>query len=393
MSTYLEATYDILLRNSNLSVQAQIDTPVSNLQMVLKFNDVSTWQMTVDLSNVASAKQTLINSLLDFGNGVVIRRNGLVLLSGPVRQVERSYDGSRYKVVVSGTDDTTVLADTVCLPVVSGPPYTASAWDVRTGAAETIMRQYVLYNAGASARSDRVRNLNLAADGGRGKSMTYQARFCGLLRACQEIALAGGDLGFNVVQSGSGLLFQVYQPVDRTGTMKFSAEMGNLKSWNYKETAPAANHVYSGGQGDLTARAFLEGGDSTSMIKYGRIELFKDQTNAGDAAQLANWLATELAADASQLSVAIETVDSTERKFLRDYGLGDRVSVALTSTGGAGSVSVSNLIRQVTIQWNGQGELVTPLVGTPGDNNQAPLSKTFAAIADLNQRLSRLEAN
>ena len=113
MSTYLEATYDILLRNSNLSVQAQIDTPVSNLQMVLKFNDVSTWQMTVDLSNVASAKQTLINSLLDFGNGVVIRRNGLVLLSGPVRQVERSYDGSRYKVVVSGTDDTTVLADTV----------------------------------------------------------------------------------------------------------------------------------------------------------------------------------------------------------------------------------------------------------------------------------------
>jgi len=106
-----------------------------------------------------------------------------------------------------------------------------------------------------------------------------------------------------------------------------------------------------------------------------------------------NWLATELAADASQLSVAIETVDSTERKFLRDYGLGDRVSVALTSTGGAGSVSVSNLIRQVTIQWNGQGELVTPLVGTPGDNNQAPMSKTFAAIDDLSQRLGRLEAN
>jgi len=385
---YLDGLYEVLLRDKNLVVQAQLDVQISELQMVLKFNDVSTWQMTVDMSAMGSGKQTQISGLLDFGNGIVVKRNGLVLLSGPIRQIERSFDGSRQKIVVGGTDDTTVLADTVCLPVVSGPPYTASAWDVRTGAAETIMRQYVSYNAGPLARSDRVRNLSLATDGGRGKSMTYQARMCRLLAACQEIALAGGDLGFNVVQNGTTLLFQIYQPADRTSTMKFSAEMGNVKSWSYKETAPAANFVYSGGQGDLTARTFLEGGDQSSIIKYGRIELFKDQSNAGDAAQLATWVSKELSSDANQISVSMETVDSTERKFLRDYGLGDKVGVAINA-----SLVVSNLIRQVTIVWNGQGELIKPLVGTPGDNNQAPLSGTFAAIADLNKRMSRLEAN
>ncbi|WP_030560023.1 Gp37-like protein, partial [Streptomyces exfoliatus] len=83
--------------------------------------------------------------------------------------------------------------------------------------AETAMRTLVNVNAGPGALASRKNALlTLAANGNRGPAITRQLnQFDSLFAVLQDIANAAG-LGFRVAQVGSGLQFQVYEPVDRS---------------------------------------------------------------------------------------------------------------------------------------------------------------------------------
>lgn len=369
---------ELFARNAALARTGQVDDFLS-LQMPLRFNRVSTWMLVLDAGSPAVP-------LLGNTDGLVVERDGVTLLSGPVTSVERTSEAGRTTIVISGVDDTVWLERRLALPVPSGPPYTAAAYDDKSGAAETVLRYFVDRNLGPSAiPARRLPSLTLAADLGRGTSVRGRGRFHTLLELLQPLALAGGDLGFRIVQVDSALEFQVFQPADRTASAVFSEELGNLAGYNHQEQAPPADYVYVGGQGEGATREIAEGGDSADIDVYGRIEQFRDRRDIDTAATLEQALVEALAEVGPQTALSITPIDTDAVAFGREYGLGDRVTVMLEGD------PIQDVVREVVLNVTAdRGEELIPVIGTPGASSPSSL-RLFARQERLVRRISQQE--
>lgn len=364
------------VRDEALRRIGQVDD-FTSLELNLKFNDVSSWQLVVDGASPA------VGMLTD-ARGVIVVRDGVTLLSGPVLGKQQTLAGGRETVTFNGADDTVWLARRLALP--SAAPYTAAAYDTATGPAETVLRGYVDRNLGASAVAARqLTYFTQPASAGIGSTVTGNARFDNLLALLQSLALAGGDLGFRIVQSGTGLTFDVYQPVDRSSTAVFSIPLGNLAAYDLKTSAPALDYVVVAGQGTGTGRVFVEGGDSASLTTYGRIEFFQDRRDTPDTTVLTQARDETLAANKPVTSLSLTPVDTASVTFGRDYNLGDKVTVAVAGQ------TVRDVVRQVNLKLSAStSELLTPTVGTPGATNPA-VPALFAALRQQSRRITNLE--
>lgn len=373
--------YTVYLRNAALERVAELDG-FSQLTMNLRFNAVSNWELILS--------QTLTGYDLK-KHGVVIYKDGQVLLSGPIRWIRQAYDGVNEITTIGGMDDMTWLAERIVMPDPNGPPYSTQSHDVRTGAAETVMRAYVNAHAAAGAKTARqVPYLSAGTTNGLGAAVTVRGRFDNLLTLLSEIAELGavGDigLGFRVVQSGTTLLFEVYEPTDRTDEVVFSVENGNLAGYTYEKRAPVSNYVYIGGQDELELRAIQETGDTASIAEWSRIETFKDQRNAETDEELYQWLIKEMRRQNSNNMLTTAPVELPNLAFGAQYELGDRVRVVM------GDDVVEDLIREVQIILSGATETVTPVIGGVGYSTDDLLAETYRTINDLEERLTRLEA-
>ena len=369
--------WTLYARNAALQRVGEIDD-YQRLSLALRFNSVGAFDLEVPYG-------TEIASLLATdGAGIIAVKNGTVVASGPVRRRERKWGDEEDNLVVSGPDDNTYLHERLALPVVTGPPYTSAAYDVRSGVASTVMQQYVDYNAGASASAARrVPGLALAVDPMLGSTITGRARFQTLLELLQDLALTGGDLGFKIVQSGTALAFSVYDPEDKTATVKFSAGLGNLREFNYEHEAGTANYVVIGGGDELTARTFVERGDSDSISKWGRIEVFRDGRDTTDTTELGQRIDETLAEQAERTNIALVPVNTEGMEFITDYNLGDRVTSVVDG------VAIEDVMRAVNVSLTPeQGEVVSPVVGTPGPQTVLAL---FAELKRMRRQISHLE--
>lgn len=368
-------TVQVFLRDESLRRTAELQDYVT-LTVVLRFNAPSSWVLV-----------TRTAEPLDVA-GIVVVRNGVTLLSGPLTGQEQASQGGQVTRTLSGQDDTVWLRRTLALPVPTGPPYTAAEYDDRTGPAETVLRGYVDSNLGPSAQAGRrLPYLTLPADLGRGGQVRGRARFHVLLELLQELALAGGDLRFRIVQTGPGqLAFEVTEPVDRSGTALFSPELGNLAGYAYSRTDAAADYVIVGGQGEGTARAFVEGGAPTPSMRR-RSETFRDRRDSADPAVLAQARDEALAELTAKTELSITPVDTAAVAYGLDYQLGDRVTVEVDG------VRIVDVVREVTLTVNAErGEQVVPVVGTPGASNPAvPDLFSTAALARQGRRVGNLE--
>lgn len=371
-------TVRLFSRDTALRRTGQVED-FRSLTMPLRFNRTSTWLLELDAASPAVP-------LLTRTAGLIVERDGVTLLSGPVVSINRESQGDRDTVVVSGVDDTVWLERRLALPVPSGPPYTAVEYDDRSGAAETVLRHYVDRNLGPAATAPRrLPYLTLPADLGRGSTVRGFGRFHTLLELLQPLALAGGDLGFRIVQVGQALEFQVYVPADRTATAVFSRELGNLAGYAYSVSAPVADYVIVAGQGEGTLRSFTEGGRQADIDTYGRIEQFRDRRDINDAAVLPQALTEALTESQPVTALSITPIDTAAVSFGVDYRLGDRVTVLIDGE------SVKDVVREVTLTLTAdRGEQVTPLVGTPGAANPASLA-LFARQERLDRRISNQE--
>ena len=368
----------ILARDSDLNRLGEIDD-FHSLTMPLRFNRTSTWQLVLDGASPGAA-------LLALAGGLIVERDDVTVLSGPVTQIVREMSGGRTTVTVSGTDDTVWLERRLALPVPSGPPYTSAAYDIRSGIAETVMRAYVDSNLGPSAvAARRLSGLTLAADGLLGGTVYGSARFGTLLELLQGLALAGGDLGFRIVQSAATLMFEVYEPADRTSTAIFSVDFGNLLGYSYQQTVPFANYVYVAGSGEGTGRMIVEGGDATSLATYQRAETFRDRRDTDDTATLEQQRSETLEETQAQTALSISPIDTAAVTFGTHYNLGDRVTVVIDG------VPVQDVVREVSLSVTpDRAEVLTPTLGTPGASSpQVPA--LFDAVRRQGRRLSFLE--
>lgn len=370
-------TWELHVRGADLRRPAEVDDYTS-LTLIPRFNRTGTWLLDLP------ARTEAATALAAFDSGLICTRDGQVMMSGPVTGIGRKKDKDGDRLTLSGVDDSVWLHRRLAHP--SAPPFTASAYDIRTGAAETVLREYVDANLGSSALPERqVAGLALAADQLRGTTVKGRGRFQYLDDLLRSLALVGGGLGFRIVQSDLNLLFEVYEPEDRTRTAVFSEELGNLAGFSYQAEAAEANHVLAAGGGEGVARTFVEGADSASVVRYGRIETFKDQRQTTDTAELQQAVDEELAERAEQVGLSISPSDTDALQFGRDYNLGDRVTVVLDDT------RIVDVLREVKIVLDGNGETVTPTVGTPEGPRPGLVLGLFDQMRRLRTRVSGLE--
>lgn len=405
-------SYKIYVRDQYLNRVAEVDD-YQSLEMIPRFNAPGTWVLEIPTDSIAAKE------IIRPHAGIIVVRNGVTVLSGPVANRNRKWDINGDRTTVSGYDDTILLSRRLAYPVPLGPPYASQAYDVRTGIAETIMKEYVDANIGVQARSERqVVNFVSAVNQGLGEIVTGRARFHSLLELLSKLALSGGDLGFRVLQVNQTLEFQVYEPANKTEEVFFSPLLGNLRDFEYSQEDPETNYVIMGGGGEGTARTFVELGHSASISKYGRIESFVDRRDTTDNDELEQSVDEELAEKVAKTSLRISPIDIEGCKFGTDYNLGDKVSIVLTQPGERVNVEtiyyfisayqtvpvdikmvqkikeqlevIQDVVREVKITVNAEGEVITPIVGTP-ESLSHPIFGIFNRMKKFSNRISNLE--
>ena len=346
----------------------------TSLTVSQKFNQPDTWilELPSDTDAALLFRQP--------GYGLVVDTGGSVLLSGPASRWKLAQEPSGGTLTVSGMSDDVWLARRLALPDPDGNFATAE-FDVRTGLAGTVIRQYVDANAGLSAQLDR-QVLQVAADQAEGTTVTGRARFDQLDQLVSALALAGGDLGWKVTDVAGDLVFDVFVPADRSATAVFSVDLGNLAGFSLDTTAPSGTYVYVGGDGDGVARTFVETQDGTAVGQWGRIEQFADGGRSDATSELEQVAAEVLAQAAQPAALAVRPIDTDAMTFGVDYELGDLVTVEV------GGVPIVEKIREVTVRFDETGRRVVPKVQPPG---AAQTLELVGAIARTQRRLDGLE--
>jgi hypothetical protein len=343
--------FTVVVRNNLLQRIGAIH--VKSLSFTPRFNDVGEWTLTVH------ADMPMAKALEVPGAGVLIYRNADMttpLMTGPVRTRALRLTDDGYELTVGGPDDNVWIADRVAYQMPNrtapnqGIPATgAVARDVQTGAAETVIKHYVEANAGQTALAPRrILTVVPVAGAGRGSTVTGSARMRNTLLSLIRGLAGTGGLGFNVRQIGQNLSFDVYTPVDRTGTARFASKLGNLDSFELTETAPAASYVIAGGTGGGTTRIFRDMTDTAAITAWPktRVERYINQST-DDPDELDQALAEELLSNGPTTSMAITTRDTPQIQFARDYYIGDRVTVEPRP----GQV-IRDILREVTVTWD-----------------------------------------
>lgn len=370
----------VYVRNPALERIGQIDDYTS-LTVIPRYNAIGSFVLEISADSGKA-------NLLAEGNGLIIRTaDGDLVDSGPIRTVDWSRskaDSGAGKLTVGGVSDTEVLARYTCWPA-PGSAIGAQAdtvYKISGVVAETAMRALVNLNAGPGALAARKNVLiTLATDGGRGSAVTRQLnQFDGLLAVLTDIANAAG-LGFRVVQVGSGLQFQVYEPTDRSGTARFAFDLGNLTDANYTTTPPTCTRavVVAGGQSSPRQCKTYDRADP--LFPDLVIEQFVDLTSVDTASvdlvpQMDQAAEEALTAGAGQGSLAISPIDIPLLQYGRDYQVGDTVSAKVRDSW------MTDVVREVTLACTaGEGATVKAAVGSSdGDGTVARIYKYLAQV-------------
>lgn len=380
------------VRDSSLARVGQIlPADLIGLELALRYNKVGAWKLSL------RSDHPLADALRAPGAGLIVTGPTGVILSGPTIQAtnNKTADDPVGKWDIVGADDSVILGERVAYPV----PTTAdlslqtAAYDTRTGKAETVAKAYVNANIGPSAAAARkISTLTIDTDLGRGNTVTGNARFDTLGSLCESL-LSTSSLGFDVIQSGSNLVFKVFQPTDRSAEIRMDVDNLRLESSSYSYTKPEATRVIVGGSGEGAARVLVERSSSASTAAESawgrRIEVFKDSSSTSDTTTLQQ-AGDEILTDKGKTieAVSVKPSDDQTMRYGVDWGLGDKITVVV------GSSQISQIVTEVAIVVTDEGIKVGATVGDPvtasaGDSDTAVLS----AQSDQEARITALETN
>ncbi|WP_405991109.1 siphovirus ReqiPepy6 Gp37-like family protein [Streptomyces sp. NBC_00986] len=380
----------LLITDRNLAVQGDPIDGWTNLDATKRYCEPGSGSVDVPALPEVMAQ-------LQPGNRLVVIRDGAVWTAGPM-EIPADYswsvtDNPAGRVTVSFSDDLATIAGYITWPTPANAWTAQLANTYRTMTstnAETIVRALVNENCGPGARSDRrIPHLALDTAAGVGTSTTLSTRFEPLLDVCRRIALDGGAIGFRTRQTGGQILFGCYQPRDLTATARFSQGLGNLRSIQWKRSAPTVTHaLIAGTEPDIgtSGRTYVEVADAAAAGAWWRVEKYVDGSAQTDTdGELTQAGSGEISAGAAPVELATVTVDTDDLKAGRDFDLGDKVTVALPY-----GVEVADLVRSIQLQATPEaGEYVTTLVGSPDATTDPAMVQ---AIRTLSRRLGRLES-
>lgn len=313
------------------------------------------------------------------GARLTIDHDGRRLISGPVCSLAGSM--SDRAVTVGVQDDLRVLQVVLGWPV-PGNALTAqtSAYDVRSGAAETVLKGFVTANA--------VTRLGLpvtvATDQARGTTIKVQSRFHPLWdRLMAPVETAG--LGVRAVQDDATgtVLFDVFTPATYPRTL--TVQGGVVQDWAWTVAGPTATRVIAGDQGQGTARSFTTTTDAVLEAEWATVaEVFRDARDTDDAATVTQRRADALAEGAPKRGLSLELAESAGFRYGQGIAVGDTVTVQV-----APGVVVTDVLREAVLRWDTtEGLRVTPVVGERTDDSTKTLARAIAGLGRAYRHLA-----
>ncbi|MFJ6729363.1 siphovirus ReqiPepy6 Gp37-like family protein [Streptomyces sp. NPDC091281] len=378
----------VYIRDPSLQRLGQV-TDHTQITCVPRFNAIGAMVLEVSADSPSAP-------LLVEGNGLIVKTSsGQTVLSGPIRTVDWSRsrtDSGGGKLTVGAVSDDEILARYTCwpAPALAIGSQSAAIYKINTAAVETGMRDLVNLNAGPGALVTRKNPLlTLATNGLHGPALVRQVnQFDNLLVTLQDIAAAAG-LGFRVIQVGGGLQFQVYAPVDRSGTARLSFGLGNLADANYTTTPPTCTRAVVVAGGSSSPRVCKTYDRADPLFPGLVLEQFVDLTSVDTAsvdlaAQMDQAGAEALASGAGQGSLSVSPIDIPNLRYGRDYNVGDTVAAQLR-----GGDWFADVVREVTLTSSASEASVKATVG--GDTGSNAVSRIYQYIAQLKRELGRVK--
>lgn len=377
------------VRDSTLTRVGQLSaSDLVGAVFVTRFNNVGSWSVKL------TADSPMAEVLRTPGSGLIVTGPQGTILSGPTvsAKLNQTADDPQGEWSIEGVDDSVLLAERLAYPLPSVADVTAqtSARDVRTGNAETVVKAYVEDNISAYAGTVRaIAELDIEPDAGRGSVVTGSARFDNLQELLYPLAQTGG-IGYTIEQNGDLLVFQVYEPVDRTATIRMDVDNGRLTSSEYVYQSPKVTRAIVGGAGVAIERLFYEGTSTDSLLAESvwgrRIEHFVDDRGSDLPDELIQKAEESLVDEGKTIvNLAVTPSDDQNMSYGFDWNLGDKVTVVV------GSTEASAVVTEVGISIQPDGVRVGATVGTPVAVDFE--SKLVSKVADQGSRISNLERN
>lgn len=354
--------------------------------VIRRRNRLGTWTFTAPGDRIARE----IRAALTAGGHVVVwdldRPDLPPMSAGPLEAPVASWGRSDPwggSVTVSGVDDLYLLEDreTYPDPTAASTAQTLTAYDVRSGAGETVLKGYVDANTGTAARAERrVPGVTVAASLGRGGPAPEQSRWENLLEVAQRVAEKAG-LVFTIDRDGvGGRVFDVRVPVVQEDVL-LSSSNGSITDGESGLTAPTATRAIMLGKGEGTARTVREVTTALSLaaeVEWGRrIERSVDRRDADDPAILDADGAEELAGATASGALSVTIADTALVQWRKQYEIGDFLPWVYRG------VEQLDAVQEVKVSATPETTRVAPTLG--------PNVPITGPNADMYARLRRLE--
>ncbi len=204
-----------------------------------------------------------------------------------------------------------------------------SAASRKTGAGETVLKSWVNQEAGPGAGTRARSGLSIEADAAKGGTWSGQRSNRNLLTVCQQVAEATG-LQFRIERTGAFTFeFQVVEPTDRTATIRFSEEFGNMGEPVVTHAqSQVVNWIKAGGDGAGASRevAYESDAASIALSPWGRRERFVNAAGQAAGNELSDRANQELLLNQAQNGLEFTVLQTPGTLLGKHYFLGDHVS-------------------------------------------------------------------
>lgn len=361
----MSSTWTLRVRKADLSRDAVVQD-WSSATLVERWNLPDTLQVAGRMDSLWPLYQSA-PGIDDFGRGVTLNDDSGRRFSGLIAEIdEQPVDGT---VALTFESDLIRLWERVVYPTpaLDIQHQTTDVGDVRSGASETVLLDYIRVNAGASAFTTRIdAQLSVPATLGRGPVLTaYTSRLDVLGQLVQAIA-EPASLRVRVLQVTTGLAVLVENAPDLSATARYGTPgwggpglIGPGASIKIAKPAVTAAEVAGAGAG--TAKVFRERRDSDAEARWGgrRIEAVVDQRQTSVLAELDKAGDDALAQGSSPVQITAPILDSTTpgTRLATDVPVGALVGLNLgrrflkarlreltTTAAGSSPISVTGLV-------------------------------------------------
>lgn len=346
------------MRNEKLEYRGRLQ--VISGQMVLRNTGVGTWQIDADWASMAERLQP--------GWGVRICDDEGLIMSGPVDKFEIKATGKTRTLTASGVSDMHLLQDMVTIPDPGDkdkPPVfdqMTDSWK-KSGKAETVILELISTMIGPKASPVyRVPDLEVPASEGRGENITLATRFKNLLEEIQAQAQAGKVI-LDIRQDGLHRFVDVTVPRDRTRQVRLTRQSGAVGDYTLSQEALTANDIIVGGTGESAARPLFR--KANPLDEWNRhITKFEDKGSSGKSEEMQQAAKTALEEGVAKSLVTFDLEDTAGRRFGRDFGIGDKITIDLDGA------QVQDTVQTAEISWDQAGRKIKLQVGPVPDESK-----------------------